>query len=284
MRTSGFSLIELLVVVAIIGILGGVGIVGYQAYISQTQDATTKDNFEFLKRTLDQGIVSVFNKLTARSKFSECLTNASKCYELRDRYIRDMNLERSNPFNKDKGQVCDGNHFMSHTLEGNPSATTVTLKRGQTMVYCTGTDIQTASWKTVSNKLGLKFCTCTGLDECTTTRRYAGQLRDNITKSSSFQTIAIKSPNISNISGISGRISMLLIGDEQVSVNVWDNVTGSVHTLDIQSLAADKAENTPVYEVNNDLCFTPLGETTKTLYMNDFSDFPAPLNSRHTCY
>ena len=75
MRTSGFSLIELLVVVAIIGILGGVGIVGYQAYISQTQDATTKDNFEFLKRTLDQGIVSVFNKLTARSKFSECLTN-----------------------------------------------------------------------------------------------------------------------------------------------------------------------------------------------------------------
>ena len=68
-RTSGFSLIELLVVVAIIGILGGVGIVGYQAYISQTQDATTKDNFEFLKRTLDQDIVPVSNELAARSKF-----------------------------------------------------------------------------------------------------------------------------------------------------------------------------------------------------------------------
>ena len=75
-------------VVAIIGILGGVGIVGYQAYISQTQDATIKDNFEFLKRTLDQDIVSVSNELAARSKFSEGLTNASKCYELRDRYIR----------------------------------------------------------------------------------------------------------------------------------------------------------------------------------------------------
>ena len=72
-----FSLIELLVVVAIIGILGGVGIVGYQAYISQTQDATTKDNFEFLKRTLDQDIVSVSNELAARSKFSEGLTKAS---------------------------------------------------------------------------------------------------------------------------------------------------------------------------------------------------------------
>lgn len=86
-------MIELLVVVAINGILGGVGIVGYQAYISQTQDATTKDNFEFLKRTLDQDIVLVSNELAARSKFSEGLTKASKCYELRDRYIRDMNLE-----------------------------------------------------------------------------------------------------------------------------------------------------------------------------------------------
>lgn len=94
LRTSEFSLIELLVVVAINSIMGGVGLVGYQAYISQTQDATTKDNFEFLKRTLDQDIVLVSNELAARSKFSEGLTKASKCYELRYRYIRDMNLER----------------------------------------------------------------------------------------------------------------------------------------------------------------------------------------------
>ena len=85
LRTSRFSLFELLVVVAINSIMGGVGLVGYQAYISQTQDATTKDNFEFLKRTLYQDIILVSNELAASSKFSEGLTKASKCYELRYR-------------------------------------------------------------------------------------------------------------------------------------------------------------------------------------------------------
>ena len=63
MGKDGLYLIELLVVVVIIGILGALCILGYQVYISQTRDATTKDNFEFPKRTFMQSIIYIMRHL-----------------------------------------------------------------------------------------------------------------------------------------------------------------------------------------------------------------------------
>ena len=289
MRTAvhkpGFSLIELLVVVVIIGILGSIGTLGYLTYISQARDGTTKDNFEFLKRTLDQDIVSVANDLSARSGFSEGLDKSSRCFELRDRYIATINLDRSNPFNQSKGQVCDGNHFASYILAGNPAAKTVVLKRGQTMVYCTGTSIQNASWKTISNSLGLKFCTCTGQENCETTERFQAKLAV-AAPTGSNNTITLKDVNLSSVGN---RLKKFLIGDEVVDIDLGTYSTGSPnHTVDIVLLNNSHPIDTAVYELNTDYCFTPLGDTSSLAnYRADFStlgDNATVLPERHRCY
>ena len=285
MQRSGFSLIELLVVVAIIGILAGVGTIGYLTYISQAQDGTTKDNFEFLKRTLNQDILSVSNDLNSRSKFAEGISKSSECYKLRDKYIFDMNLERSNPFNKEKGQVCDGNHFMTYLLQSDSTATTLDLPRGQTMVYCTGKTFQTAVQKTISSKIGLQFCTCTGRDFCTTTERYTAKLQDNAT-AGDFATLKLKDYNLPTVGN---RLKRLLIGNETVDVDLGTyNDNATPHTVDVRGLRSDYPIDTNIYEINSDYCFTPLGDNSDLAdYRADFSDLgdnATPINPRHRCY
>lgn len=285
---SGFSLIELLVVVAIIGILAAVGIAGYQVYISQTRDATTIDNFEFLKRTLDQDILSLENDLSARSDFAENLSSASRCFQLKDRYIRDINEIRRNPFNQNKGQVCDGNHLTTHRNEEaglvGDDVPSVTLSRGQTMVYCDGVDIRNASWKLVRETIDLKFCTCSGQETCPTTQRYKGTFVAGTASSAPFDNITVSRASGSKDNLTAG--SQLLIGNQLVVVSGAVIPLGPLQDEIDVALEFTPSPGDEIYEVNPNICFTPPGEETITLYLSDFvsPEFSGGLPLENTCF
>ena len=262
-KKSGFSLIELLVVVVIIGVLGAVGLVGYQSYIEQSRDATTKDNFEFLKRTLDQDIVSVENDLNSRSKFAETLTSQSKCYTLRDRYISEINLERNNPFNDAQGLICDGNHYASYANGGGTDNNSIKIKRGRTMVYCDGIDFANASYKLVSGKLGMKFCTCTGQEECPTTKRFEGRLTVDTPNTG---TVVLTISGVDNYTTVpSTRLKTLLVGSQTVTFDQVA-VNSDPFQIIVNGLQTIVPANTMVYEVNADICFTPHGASDLATY------------------
>ena len=80
--------------------------------------------------------------------------------------------------------------------------------------------------------------------------------------------------------------SQLLIGDQLVSMQFGtEDYSNPNHVLEV-TLPSPATAGDTVYEVNGQVCFTPPGETTKALYLADFSDLDvsSALPDRHACY
>jgi type IV pilus assembly protein PilA len=78
---SGFSLVELLVVVAIIGILAAIGTVGYNKYINYAKDAVTRSNLNELANALkvEDNKLNICSNFPADNPYANTTGNGYYC-------------------------------------------------------------------------------------------------------------------------------------------------------------------------------------------------------------
>lgn len=139
---SGFSLIELLVVVAIIGVLAAIGTVGYGNYITQTRIKVNAANLDNMAQAIQTKIATVAAGL-------DPITYAN-CSAFLDGIATSENPSAKNVYNNSstEGVFVNGNKLT-------PSASgVVTFKPGQILMYCT------SPCETNLQNSGVVVCSC----------------------------------------------------------------------------------------------------------------------------
>lgn len=158
---SGFSLVELLVVVAIIGILAAVGVVGYQGYIDSTKKEAAEFALDSVARSFEQDYIAIKNGIEVGSDVGTYGGNTVVVTDQCISYVRKA-VDNLNNAQRIKN-AYDQTATLALNLHDDGSGVAHTaLKPGQIGIQCANPEAVIDS-----SNFYIHQCTCTGTDDCT---------------------------------------------------------------------------------------------------------------------